>query len=159
MNAQVPADMVVNATLAAIAKHGMAQKPDINVYQITSSVVNPLDFQDLSKLLYEHYNSSPCMDSKGRPINVPSMKLFSSMEDFSDHIWRDATQRSGLTALASSNGKLSQKLETMCRKSVEQAKYLASIYEPYTFYGGRYGRNQQSHCDFIWIMMKHVCYS
>ncbi|KAK9921601.1 hypothetical protein M0R45_030105 [Rubus argutus] len=134
----VPADMVVNATLAAIAKHGMAQKPDINVYQITSSVVNPLDFQDLSKLLYEHYNSSPCMDSKGRPINVPSMKLFSSMEDFSAHIWRDATQRSGLTALASSNGKLSQKLEMMCRKSVEQAKYLASIYEPYTFYGGRF---------------------
>ncbi|KAM5559115.1 fatty acyl-CoA reductase 2, chloroplastic [Rosa sericea] len=134
----VPADMVVNATLAAIAKHGMAQKPDINVYQITSSVVNPLDFQELSRLMYEHYNSSPCMDSKGMPINVPSMKLFSSMEDFSAHIWRDATQRSGLTALASSNGKLSQKLETMCRKSVKQAKYLASIYEPYTFYGGRF---------------------
>ncbi|XP_050383037.1 fatty acyl-CoA reductase 2, chloroplastic [Argentina anserina] len=134
----VPADMVVNATLAAIAMHGMAQKPDINIYQITSSVVNPLDFQDLSELLFEHYNSSPCMDSKGRPINVPSMKLFSSMEEFSDHIWRDATQRIGLTALASSNGKLSQKLETMCRKSVEQAKYLASIYEPYTFYGGRF---------------------
>ncbi|TQD85719.1 hypothetical protein C1H46_028771 [Malus baccata] len=134
----VPADMVANATLAAIANHGMAQKQDINIYQITSSVANPLDFQELSELLYEHYNSSPCKDAKGRPIQVPSMKLFSSMEDFSAHIWRDALQRSGLTALSSSNGKLSQKLEMICRKSVEQAKYLAGIYEPYTFYGGRF---------------------
>ncbi|GMY14330.1 fatty acyl-CoA reductase 2, chloroplastic [Fagus crenata] len=134
----VPADMVVNATLAAMAKHGVAQKPDMNVYQIASSVVNPLVFNDLAKLLYEHYNSSPCMDSKGRPIKVPSMKLFSSMEEFSTHLWGDAIQRSGLTAVASSNEKLSQKLESICRKSVEQAKYLANIYEPYTFYGGRF---------------------
>lgn len=136
---QVPADMVVNATLAAIAQHGMIQKPDINVYQIASSVENPLVFQDLARLLHEHYTASPCLDSKGRPIHVPSMKLFSSMEDFSAHLWRDAVQRSGtLTAMAStSDGKLPQKLEVICRKSVEQAKYLANIYEPYTFYGGR----------------------
>jgi len=122
--------MVVNATLAAMARHGVTQKPDINVYQIASSVVNPLVFQDLAKLLYEHYSSSPCIDSKGRPIQVPLMKLFSSTEEFSGHLWRDATQKRGLK-------NMSQKLENMCRKSVEQAKYLANIYEPYTFYGGR----------------------
>lgn len=129
--------MVVNATLAAIAHHGMIQKPDINVYQIASSVVNPLVFQDLARLLHEHYSASPCVDTEGRPIRVPSMKLFSSMEDFSAHLWRDAIQRSGLTSTANLNGKLPQKLETICRKSVEQAKHLADIYEPYTFYGGR----------------------
>lgn len=134
----VPADMVVNATLAAIAWHGMEQKADINVYQVASSVTNPLVFRDLATLLYEHYSSAPYMDSNGQPILVPSMKLFSSMEDFSAHLWRDVIQRSGLTPMASSNGKLSQKHEYICRKSVEQAKYLASIYEPYTFYGGRY---------------------
>ncbi|WRX23895.1 Fatty acyl-coenzyme A reductase [Theobroma cacao] len=134
----VPADMVVNATLAAIARHGVTPKPDINIYHIASSVVNPLVFQDLARLLYEHYNSSPFLDSKGSPIHVPSMKLFNSMEDFSAHLWRDAAQRTGLTAVASWSGKLSQKLETICRKSVEQAKYLANIYEPYTFYGGRF---------------------
>lgn len=129
--------MVVNATLAAIALHGTMKKPDINIYQIASSVVNPLAFQDLAGLLHEHYNSSPCMDSKGRPIHVPSMKLFSSMDDFAAHLWRDAIHRSGLTEF-SADEKLSQRLENICRKSVEQAKYLANIYEPYTFYGGRY---------------------
>ncbi|PPR98525.1 hypothetical protein GOBAR_AA22138 [Gossypium barbadense] len=134
----VPADMVVNATLAAIARHGMTPKPDINIYHIASSVVNPLVFQDLARMLHEHYNSRPFLDSKGTPIHVPSMKLFSSMEDFSAHLWRDAMHQTGLPALASWSGKLSQKLEAVCRKSVEQAKYLANIYEPYTFYGGRF---------------------
>ncbi|KAM1747792.1 hypothetical protein ACFX12_008864 [Malus domestica] len=64
----VLADMVANAILAVIANHGMAQKQDIKIYQITSSVTNPLDFQELSELLYEHYNSSLCIDAKGRPI-------------------------------------------------------------------------------------------
>ncbi|KAK8486611.1 hypothetical protein V6N13_009394 [Hibiscus sabdariffa] len=134
----VPADMVVNATLAAIARHGMTSKPDINIYHIASSVVNPLVFQDLARMLHEHYNSWPFHDSKGTPIHVPSMKLFSSMEDFSAHLWRDAMHRTGLAALASWSGKLPEKLEAVCRKSVEQAKYLANIYEPYTFYGGRF---------------------
>ncbi|KAK9266595.1 hypothetical protein L1049_021660 [Liquidambar formosana] len=133
----VPADMVVNATLAAMARHGTTRKPEINIYQIASSVTNPLVFQDLARLLYEHYNSSPCMDSKGKPIHVPTMKLFHSMEDFSAHLWRDAIQRSGLVAMDTPNGNASRKLENICRKSVEQAKYLANIYEPYTFYGGR----------------------
>ncbi|OVA18798.1 Male sterility [Macleaya cordata] len=136
----VPADMVVNATLAAMAKHGATGKPGINIYQIASSVVNPLVFQDLAGLLFEHFSSSPYMDSRGRPIQVPKMKLFSSMCDFSSHIWTEAVQRSGrvLAPDVSSQGKLSKRLDTICRKSVEQAKYLANIYEPYTFYGGRF---------------------
>ncbi|KAL8136270.1 hypothetical protein AgCh_010747 [Apium graveolens] len=134
----VPADMVVNATLAAIAKHGAAGKSESNVYQIASSVVNPLVFRNLANLLYEHFNSSPCVDAKGRPIRVPTMKVFNSMEDFSSHLWRDAIHRTGLADLPNPNGKYSRKLEYICRKSVEQAKYLANIYAPYTFYGGRY---------------------
>ncbi|XP_019455007.1 PREDICTED: fatty acyl-CoA reductase 2-like [Lupinus angustifolius] len=133
----VPADMVVNAILAAMARHGMNQKPDMNVYQIASSVVNPLVFQNLAKLLHEHYSSSPCIDSKGRPIQVPLMKLFSNTKEFYDHLWLDAIKKSGLTNMTHSKG-VSQKLENLCRKSVEQAKYLANIYKPYTFYGGRF---------------------
>lgn len=129
--------MVVNATLAAMAKHGEAGKSESNIYQIASSVVNPLVFKDLATLVYEHFNSFPCIDSKGKPIQVPKMELFSSMEEFSSHLWRDAINRTGLAAMAHPGGKMSEKLESICRKSVEQAKYLANLYEPYTFYGGR----------------------
>ncbi|PIA60027.1 hypothetical protein AQUCO_00400714v1 [Aquilegia coerulea] len=137
----VPADMVVNATLAAMAKHGTAGEPGMNIYQIASSVVNPLVFQDLAKLLFDHFNSSPCIDSRGEPIHVPKMKLFSSIDDFSSHILTDTIQRIGLGS-PSHDQKLSKRREVVRRKSVEksveQAKYLANIYEPYTFYGGRF---------------------
>ncbi|KAL3623806.1 Fatty acyl-CoA reductase 2 [Castilleja foliolosa] len=126
----VPADMVVNAILAAMAKHGSSGKPEYSIYQVASSVVNPLVFRDLAKLLYEHFNSSPFIDKSGSPVRVPKMKLFSSMEDFSSHLSR--------TGLANLDGKLSQKLEIMCRKSIEQATYLAKLYEPYAFYAGRF---------------------
>lgn len=134
----VPADMVVNATLAAIAKHGAAGKQECNIYHVASSVVNPLFFGDLAKLLYQYFISSPLEDSTGSPIHVPKMKLFSSMDDFTAHLWRHAITRTGLCALTNLDGKLYQKLELVCRKSVEQAKYLANIYESYTFYGGRF---------------------
>ncbi|KAJ0612668.1 putative oxidoreductase [Helianthus annuus] len=136
----VPADMVVNATMAAMAKHMANGKIEKNyIYHIASSVVNPLVFKDLAGLLYEHFNSSPCLDLKGRPVHVPIMQLYRSMDEFSAHVWKDAMNRSGLTSLASTNkGKLTHKLENICKKSVEQAKYLANIYEPYTFYGGRF---------------------
>lgn len=132
---QVPADMVVNATIAAIGKHGGAEKPGSNIYQIASSAVNPLVFEDLASMLYEYFSSSPCLDSKGSPIHVQRMKLFSSMGDLSSHLWHKSRHPEAMMAHRTiSNNK---KLESICRKSMEQVKYLAKLYEPYTFYGGR----------------------
>ncbi|KAA8518320.1 hypothetical protein F0562_015797 [Nyssa sinensis] len=134
----VPADMVVNSTLAAMAKHGATGKSGTNVYQIASSVKNPLVFGELSRLVYEHFNSSPCLDSKGRPIHVSYIKHFNSLEDFCSNVLRDVVHRFGLTAPANTNEKMSRRLEVISKKSVEHAKHLAGIYQPYTFYGGRF---------------------
>ncbi|CAK9319385.1 unnamed protein product [Citrullus colocynthis] len=130
----VPADMVVNATLAAMARHGRAPRPSMNIYHVASSVANPLLFHRLAALLHQYYHSSPCLDLDGTPIRVPSFKLFNSVDDFSDHLWRDAARRCALTP----DPKLSKKLEAICRKTVEQLKCLARIYQPYTFFNGRF---------------------
>ncbi|KAH9737540.1 Fatty acyl-CoA reductase 2 [Citrus sinensis] len=129
----VPVDMVVNATLAAIAKHGQVviQKPEVKVYQIASSVTNPLVTKYLLSLLHEHFDSSPFLDSKGSPIRVPLMKLFTSMEDFSAHLLDGAMQRS---IIGSSNGELlAQKQYEILRR-----KEFANVYLPYGFYAGRF---------------------
>ncbi|WMV45306.1 hypothetical protein MTR67_038691 [Solanum verrucosum] len=39
---EVAVDVVVNATMAAIAKHGYIQHPEIKIYHRASSYVNPL---------------------------------------------------------------------------------------------------------------------
>ncbi|CAO2831475.1 unnamed protein product [Amaranthus hypochondriacus] len=130
----VPADMVVNATLAAIAKHGMAEKPEINIYQVASSVVNPLVYGDLGDLLHQYFTRCPCFDTQGRPIRVEPFKFYNSMDDFSSHIWSETVHNISLFP----KGKHSKTIENLCRKAVEQAKHLASVYEPYSFYGGRF---------------------
>ncbi|KAH7512345.1 hypothetical protein FEM48_Zijuj12G0080800 [Ziziphus jujuba var. spinosa] len=105
----VPADMVVNAMLAAIAKHGVAQKPDINIYQIASS-------------------TNPSFTDEALPFHR-RLRL-SSSERHRRTKW--------IRAMASSNQKKSQKFEIIGGKSVERAKHLATIYKPYAFYGGRF---------------------
>ncbi|XP_041006397.1 fatty acyl-CoA reductase 2, chloroplastic-like isoform X2 [Juglans microcarpa x Juglans regia] len=127
----VPADMVVNATLAAITRHGMAGKGDMNIYHVASSVANPLLLKDHFTFFSDHFISSPWIDSEGRPTHVKPIKMFGSMDEFSAHISRDTIQQN-------SNGKLPQEFENSCRKLVERAKYLANIYEPYMFYPGRF---------------------
>lgn len=127
----VPADMVVNVTLAAMAKHGQSTVPGMHIYHAASSVVNPLLFKDLARNLHDHFTNSPCLDSKGKPIIVRPMELFKDIDDFTSYILDDAIKRCG-------NRNLPQRLKNIFMKSVEQAKSLATIYEPYTFYGGRF---------------------
>ncbi|KAK3003099.1 hypothetical protein RJ639_020218 [Escallonia herrerae] len=136
---EVPVDMVVNATLAAIAKHGAVGNPELNVYQIASSIVNPLVIQDLTNMVNEHFSSSPWSDSNGRQICVSKFRHFTSMEEFSSHLREMAIRRFGLMPKANSNRITSQRMETLCRKSVELGVYLAKIYEAYAFYAGSKG--------------------
>ncbi|GAB2295442.1 hypothetical protein Dimus_029609 [Dionaea muscipula] len=134
----VPVDMVVNAMLAAMAKHGIDRKPEINVYQVASSVKNPLVYGYLGDLLYEHFTRLPWLDSNGMPIKVEKFKYFSTMEGFSSHIWKEALHQIGSMPISNGKSLSGDKLEKLCRKAVEQAKYLASMYQPYCFYGGRF---------------------
>ncbi|OEL26707.1 Fatty acyl-CoA reductase 2 [Dichanthelium oligosanthes] len=140
----VPADMVVNATLASMAKHGGAASPGpgMHVYHVSSSTVNPLVFGELSRFLFQHFTRCPYSDAAGRPIPVPPMRLFDSMEQFASYVETDALLRSARSSSSSSSSsserRLSQRARDLCAKSVEQTIHLGSIYQPYTFYGGRF---------------------
>ncbi|KAL9237873.1 hypothetical protein vseg_012370 [Gypsophila vaccaria] len=134
----VPVDMVVNATIAAIAKHGMSGKSEISVYQVASSVVNPLVYRYLGDLIHRHFTNCPCLDTQGRPIQVEPFKFYESMDDFSSRICREIISHISSSRMPSPNGIHSSTIDKFCRKAVEQAKHLASVYEPYSFYGGRF---------------------
>ncbi|PIA60018.1 hypothetical protein AQUCO_00400712v1 [Aquilegia coerulea] len=127
----VPVDMLVNAMLSAMVKHGAVQRPGLKVYHIASSVVNPLLFQDLINCMFEYFDSCPYTDVNGRPINIKRMKVFKSMDNFYSHIQTEAVQRSA----NSSQGKI---LSRRLQRSLDMVKHLAELYEPYTFYGGRF---------------------
>jgi alcohol-forming fatty acyl-CoA reductase len=129
--------MVVNATIAAMAKHGSCTNPGMHIYHVASSNINPLVFSQLADIMFEHFNRSPYVDPTGKPIQVQPLKMFDDMSEFSDFILTDAMEKSAKIAGSVPNERVSDRLKSLCMKLVEQAKYLASIYEPYTFYGGR----------------------
>ncbi|KAJ4847377.1 hypothetical protein Tsubulata_218019 [Turnera subulata] len=68
----VPVDMVVNAILAAMAKHGISTKPELHVYNVTSSLVNPLPVRDFFEYCYFQFTRKPLLDSKGNKISLPN---------------------------------------------------------------------------------------
>lgn len=82
---QIPADMVVNVLLAAMTKH--AQKPGFQVYQVASSVVNPLTNRILADCALEHFTKDPILDKAGNPIEVKPLRLVESMLAFSMYMW------------------------------------------------------------------------
>jgi alcohol-forming fatty acyl-CoA reductase len=133
--------MVVNATLASMAKHGgggAASGPGMHVYHVSSSTVNPLVFGDLSRFLFHHFTRCPYSDAAGQPIPVPPMRLFDSMEQFVSYVETDALLRAATRAAPASSERAAQRARELCAKSVEQTVHLGSIYQPYTFYGGRF---------------------
>lgn len=141
-NLQVPADVVVNSIIAAIAKHGREESKslddsnssDDHVYQITSSFANPLIARDLANMVYQHFRLNPCIDNKGNPIHVSPYKLFASLEDL-------------LSAIMNTEGneKISPRRELIRRKAQEHIKYMADIYQHYSFFGGRYQSDSNFH--------------
>ena len=132
---QIPVDMVVNAIIAAMAKHGIAGKPGIEVYHVGSSAVNLLPLGDLFKYSYEHFICSPInMDTEGKTTDMKEMKFFSSMDDFSSHMQTEIVQQ---RRLAISGNNASQRLERKCKMIVEHAINLARVYQPYMFFRGR----------------------
>ncbi|CAL4969405.1 unnamed protein product [Urochloa decumbens] len=114
----VPADMVANVTLASMARHGGTRvaEPGMHVYHVASSTANPLVFDDLFKFMYRHFTRSPLVDAAGLPIPVRPMRFCHSMEQYASNV-----RQRDLHAMV-----------------VAKIMHLGRIYEPYTFYGGRF---------------------
>lgn len=131
----VPADMVVNATLAVMAKH--AGKAGLEVYHVAASVVNPVTNGKIAEAMFVHFKSNPYIDPKGKQIDVDKLKIFAKMDDFSSHV-RNRAFDMPLNNGRNSSMKMSEKRKSIWLKAIEQAEYLANIYQPYTFYQGRF---------------------
>ncbi|XP_015087361.1 fatty acyl-CoA reductase 2-like [Solanum pennellii] len=124
----VPVDMVVNTTLAAIAKHGNLQSPELNVYHVASSYVNPLLSSQLLNYSYEFFSSFPFVNSKGEQVKVQKMKYFDNMLDYSNYISKELFNQHHEVE--------DSKMQKLFKRKVEFLKNFSKVYEPYAFYKG-----------------------
>ncbi|XP_058006853.1 fatty acyl-CoA reductase 2, chloroplastic isoform X2 [Hevea brasiliensis] len=130
----IPVDMVVNAIIAAVAKHGTVGKAQLRVYHVTSSVSNPISFGQVFDFACDHFTSFPLLNSKGK---IKEFKYFSSMDSFSSYIRDETEQQIGLNGdLSTLDPKLRLQMRTECANRLQRFARMAELYEPYAFYKG-----------------------
>ncbi|KAK4778173.1 hypothetical protein SAY87_018360 [Trapa incisa] len=133
----VPLDMVVNTMVSVMAKHGSQFDSNVNVYQISSSVINPLEIGEMLRFLCDYYKRYPLKDSKGHDVSIEGIKFFSSLAEFSAYIQHEVSEKMGLgEEAASSNPKTLSKIHVTCKRTVESLVYMAKLFQPYAFYKG-----------------------
>ncbi|CAN6478277.1 unnamed protein product [Victoria cruziana] len=113
----IPADMVVNAILAAATSHGSSGAAGINIYHIGSSSVNPLRYGELFEHCYEHFLSFPFIDSQGKAVHLERIKLFDTLAAIQSYLSAETNGVKGIDMIL---------------------KKISMTYEPYTRYSGRF---------------------
>ncbi|KAL9162593.1 hypothetical protein ABFS82_07G101800 [Erythranthe guttata] len=133
----IPLDMVVNATIAAIAKHGSKHMPELNIYQIASSVLNPVRFSDMFNYSYEYFRSQPLIESKSSTRisyydNLVPVKYFDNFDDLSKYTRDEIYRRFGMRNVEA------QKIQKECKAKITYAENLCKIYEFVGFLKARF---------------------
>lgn len=133
---QVPVDMVANTTIAAIAKHGIRNKAQLDVYHVATGFVNPLRFSDFFEYIYQHFNANPLSCNPG---SIAKMKLFDEFSDFSTYVRQEISDRNGMRHEIGLNGNSTlQKMHKQYKAKVAYAENLCKMYEFIGFIKARY---------------------
>ncbi|MBI3830352.1 MAG: AMP-binding protein [Planctomycetes bacterium] len=132
----IPADLVVNAILAAAAHVG-GRPGAFDLLHVASSSENPLAIENLYQTVRDYFQKHPMLDRAGRPVRVPHWK-FPTVERFKRRL------NYGYLAPAKALGALmdgpvsipgTRKLRSRLRSintAAEQLLYYVDIYSPYT---------------------------
>lgn len=77
---QIPADMVVNSMIVAMAAH--ANQPCEVIYQVGSSVKNPVRYSNLQDFGLRYFTKNPWINKDGKAVKVGKVTVLSTMDSF-----------------------------------------------------------------------------
>ncbi|KAI5666651.1 hypothetical protein M9H77_16504 [Catharanthus roseus] len=77
----IPADMVVNSMMVAMAAHANQNGEQI-IYQVGSSVSNPIRFSLLQDFALRYFTKHPWINKEGKPVKVGKVTVFRTMASF-----------------------------------------------------------------------------
>ncbi|KAG8371186.1 hypothetical protein BUALT_Bualt13G0060800 [Buddleja alternifolia] len=82
----IPGDMVVNSMLVAMAIRSHQSSDEIIIYNIGSSLRNPIKYDNVRCLIYQYLKRNPLVNDTGKPIKMAKVKILSSMSSFHRYI-------------------------------------------------------------------------
>lgn len=91
---------------------------------------------DLLRFMYQHFSKSPLLDVLGQPILVQQASTLGNMEEYIRYVQSNVVQQKGNGESMSSWRRVRSRLHAKAME--EKIIHLSSIYEPYTFYRGRF---------------------
>ncbi|CAM8961676.1 unnamed protein product [Rhodiola kirilowii] len=129
----VPADMVVNSIMVAMAAH--ANRPGETVYQVGSSNRNPLKYSSIPLWAHIYFSQNPWTGRDGKPVIVGKIKISDSMENF--HRYMSIRYILPLKALELANIATCHYLEgvySTAKRKIDVVMRLVELYRPYLFF-------------------------
>lgn len=136
----IPADMVVNQMIAAMATH--SYENDMLIYHVGSSVENPLPCSLVRDEAYNYFSRNPCVGNDGKLIHVKELFFLNSMSSFRLYMlqrYKIPLQVIGIVNKVVSifTARFTARYDRMVR-NYNFIMYLAELYAPYIFFQGRF---------------------
>ncbi|XP_047317048.1 alcohol-forming fatty acyl-CoA reductase-like [Impatiens glandulifera] len=134
----IPADMVVNAMIVAMAAH-VNEQQNINIYQVGSSVSHPIEYSCLQEYGQRYFTKHPWIGKDGKAVKVGKITVFGTMRSF--QLYMTINYLLPLKGLELVNAIFCQYFQGMYMELSRKIKFvmrLIDIYHPYLFFKGIY---------------------
>ncbi|PSR95477.1 Alcohol-forming fatty acyl-CoA reductase [Actinidia chinensis var. chinensis] len=135
----IPADMVVNSMIAAIVAHANEQAPCEIIYQVGSSLANPLRFSCIQDYGQRYFTKHPWVGKDGKPVRVGEVTVLNSMASFRRYM--AVHYLLPLKGLQVANTAFCQYFQGMyldLHRKIKSVFRLVELYQPYLFFKGIY---------------------
>ncbi|KAJ4724785.1 Fatty acyl-CoA reductase [Melia azedarach] len=133
----IPADMVVNAIIVAMVAHANQPSSDISIYQVGSSLRNPVRYTNLQDYGFRYFSKKPWINKDGKPVKVGKVTILSSMASFHRYMTiRYILPLKGLELANTVFCKYFQGTYNDLNKKINFVMRVVDLYRPYLFFGG-----------------------
>ncbi|KAF5193384.1 Fatty acyl-coa reductase [Thalictrum thalictroides] len=131
----IPGDMVVNAMIAAMVTH--ANQPNEFVYQVGSSLGNPIKCTTFRDLAYRYFSKNPWIDKDGKRVIVTRPILFTTAASFQRYMAvRYLLPLKGLQVVNAALCNYFRHTYSSTNRKIKFVLRLVELYMPYIFFKG-----------------------
>ncbi|PSS03141.1 Alcohol-forming fatty acyl-CoA reductase [Actinidia chinensis var. chinensis] len=135
----IPADMVVNSMIAAMVAHANEQPPFETIYQVGSSLANPLRFSCIQDYGQRYFKKHPWVGKDGKPVRVGEVTVLNSMASFRRYMAiHYLLPLKGLQLANTAFCQYFQGTYLDLRRKIKFVFRLVELYQPYLFFKGIY---------------------
>ncbi|KAF6166019.1 hypothetical protein GIB67_012916 [Kingdonia uniflora] len=131
----IPGDIVVNAIIVAMVTH--ANQPSENIYQVSSSLKNPMKAPMLRDLGYRYFSKKPWINKEGNPVIVNKAVLYTSMASFQNYMAiRYMIPLKGLELANTAFCQFFRGVYMDMNMKIKFVMRMVELYRPYVFFEG-----------------------